>query len=371
MNQIVRKEVEAIVRAVSEPDLGELPPVEAYEDFGPLEPVEVAKKSVPEEVKRPDPIPFSFVNLRDAVRKPKIDLDFIMKGFLKNSISLLVGTGGIGKSSLLLGVAFGLANPELDVYRLNIGKQPRKVMILFAEDDAVVVNNRVHDFCKELKLDAKQVDEAIDSGAIMFTCDSDLMKHMKDIDWLHQLRATIVEHGVDLIVFDTWSVLSGIENENDNAEAKQILLNLKNHILMPKEDHKVSIMLAHHTNESGDIRGAKALKANTRTTYIMRAPIDDEVEQLLKREEDPRDYVRLELNKCNYDRTGPLAWFKRGDHGVLHVAEDEITESLNLITVGLKARFRGRSGRRPAAAPAASVMSSEKPEEEGDGYANW
>lgn len=367
MNQTVRKEVSAVIRAVSEPNLDELPPPEAYEDHLSEDYLEAALKSVPEEEKDIKLIEFSFVNLRDSLTKPKHKYDFVLKGLLCNTIGVLAGTGGIGKSSLLLGAALGLADPNLDVYKLNVDEKARKVMILFAEDDKEVVSNRFQEFCNEHELDQDTALAAFDSGALRFTCDAELMKSMKNVAWLKQLRLNIVANGIDVIVFDTYSVLSGVENENDNAEAKQVLLNLKNHILVPKDEHKVSIILTHHTNESGDLRGAKTLKANTRAVYIMRYPLPEEAEQLVKRNLDPADFVRLELNKCNYEKTGTLAWFKRGDYGVLHMAEDKIAEALNSVVLRSKANGRGNGRRSTAASTAAPAT----PEDEGDGYASW
>ena len=292
--------------------------------------------------KVPHVIDFKFVDPIAAAHNARIEIPMLIKGLKRGTVGVLAGQGGIGKSTLILGLAYGLAHPDLDVFGMSESKEIRRVMILSAEDDADIVSNKMKDFDTLHKLDGRKRQLAKDS--VFITADRDLMKKISDPEWMANLKKTLEELKIDLIVFDTYSVFGGVENENDNAEAAAII-NVINKDLIAST--QLSVLLIHHTNNEGNIRGAKALKDNTRVTYIVRKPTEDEAENLEAAGLDPTDYANFGIIKSNYARSGSLCWLKMSATGIFMLADEDAVEAINKKddekSSGSKKSKKGRS----------------------------
>lgn len=274
--------------------------------------------------KIPQVLDFNFVDPVEAGVNSRIHIPMLIKGLKRGTVGVLAGQGGIGKSTLILGLAYGLAHPDLDVFGMSECDDPRQVLILSAEDDSAIINNKMKDFDELYKFDDRK--RQLAKNSVFITADRNLMKKINDPEWMANLKLTIESLKIDLVVFDTYSVFGGIENENDNAEAAAVI-NIINQDLIAGTE--LTALLIHHTNSDGNIRGAKALKDNTRVTYIVRNPNDDESEKLEAGGFNASEYANFGIIKSNYARSGSLCWLKMSSTGIFMLAEEDAVEAIN------------------------------------------
>lgn len=280
--------------------------------------------------------PISPVN---AKKKPKIFIPTILKGFKTGIVGVLAGTGGIGKSTLLLGIVYGLADKRADVFNLSTSEKPLKVLFMSAEDDEAVVNNRMHDFAVHHKL-PDEVLEQVEAQACI-TCERLSMKKITDKAWLTALKLYCIQNTIDLVIFDTYSIFSGVQNENDNSEATAVIDALYKDLIA---DTQLSVLLVHHTNSEGNIRGAKALRENTRVTYVIRKPEDEEIEKIEAAGFDSTKYANLGIIKTNYDQLGSMCWLKMTKNGIFELAELDMVIAVNQKSESAKSGHKKSKG---------------------------
>lgn len=241
---------------------------------------------------------FSFVSPTKATENEAPKIETLIFGWKKGTISVFAGEGGIGKSTILLAIASAIASPfqAHDIYKLATCTKPNRVLMLSGEDDQDTVTLRMKRFYERNGLDPSIVEDNL-----LVTCDVDLFGKLSDETWLWELKNTLDDEEIDVLIIDTWSVFSAIDNENDNAECSKILKAMKKILIgNPKDgESKLSVMIVHHTNADGGIRGAKALKDNTRATYIMRA-MNEKEEAKARAKSLEGTYVALDLHKSNY-----------------------------------------------------------------------
>lgn len=91
--------------------------------------------------------------------------------------------------------------------------------------------------------------------------------NLSDPSAVDALCAIVAEGEYDVICIDTLSQLGGIENENDNAQMAAVV-NAAKRIRQARPGS--TVILVHHTNKSGGIRGASALEGNLDTVIMLR-----------------------------------------------------------------------------------------------------
>lgn len=75
---------------------------------------------------------------------------------------------------------------------------------------------------------------------------------------LARLDAACGDHDADLLVLDTWARVSGVSDENDNAEASSVIAALDR----MRHRHDLDVIVVHHARKDGlEMRGASALLA--------------------------------------------------------------------------------------------------------------
>lgn len=75
---------------------------------------------------------------------------------------------------------------------------------------------------------------------------------------LARLDAAMDDHAADLLVLDTWARVSGMSDENDNAEASRVVAALDR----IRHRHDCDVIVVHHARKDGTtMRGASALLA--------------------------------------------------------------------------------------------------------------
>lgn len=83
--------------------------------------------------------------------------------------------------------------------------------------------------------------------------------NLSDPGAVDELCSIVADEEFDVICIDTLSQLGGIENENDNAQMAAVV---RAALRIRKARPGSTVILVHHTNKSGGIRGASALEGN-------------------------------------------------------------------------------------------------------------
>lgn len=91
--------------------------------------------------------------------------------------------------------------------------------------------------------------------------------NLSDPSAVDELCSIVDEEEFDVIVIDTLSQLGGIENENDNAQMAAVV---RAALRIRKARPGSTVILVHHTNKSGGIRGASALDGNLDTVIMLK-----------------------------------------------------------------------------------------------------
>jgi hypothetical protein len=183
--------------------------------------------------------------------------DFIVEDFISaESLNFLVAKRNLGKTFLLVDLichmAFGL--PWL-------GKATQQVPIVFVLGEGKPgMFQRIRSWCTANGKDIEVVKKWITwvNGARL----------MSDIS-IERVEAAVRWSSAKLLIFDTWSATSGVENENDAAQTAEIISRLA--LLSPKP----AILFSHHpTKASQDtenlvMRGSGTLEGSADVVMVM------------------------------------------------------------------------------------------------------
>jgi hypothetical protein len=232
--------------------------------------------------------------------------------FCRGFVSLLLGDGGVGKTSLrylqYLSLAIGRPLTGEHVHHRS------RILIVSLEDDADEVRRRLRAAMLQHGLSAADV-----RGYLYFWTPTRL-KLMTEVEGVLvrgqleiELRVAVKTYGIDLISIDPF-VKSHSADENSNSQIDEVCVLLTT----IASECKCAIDLLHHTRKgpgdpgNADIgRGASALKDGARLVRTITRMSTDEA-QLFGLSEDERvRLVRLDNGKVNI--TPPAAgarWFK-------------------------------------------------------------
>lgn len=94
--------------------------------------------------------------------------------------------------------------------------------------------------------------------------------HVNEPETIEALKRNVVERGVELLIVDPFTTVSGMEDENDNSEARDVMDVLLKEFV--NDGPKITVVFIHHPskNGSGDsIRGAGDILGKTYLHYIL------------------------------------------------------------------------------------------------------
>ncbi len=266
------------------------------------------------------------MSIRASFQGPKRHLDFVLPGFLRGTIGLLVGAGGSGKSFLALQSAISRAIGE-DVF--GIWRQPiaqGRTLILSVEDGEDIIHNRLHEIGTHL---TSEMWDLVDSNLEimpMFGRSFRIAERTGDrilISYLmEELCNYVKSHGFSLIIIDTLNRSLGGLDENSNGEMGEMLAVLE----WVCREANTAILLLHHANklsvrdgatDQAAARGASALVDNARWAGVMAGMSDTELKGFDIAADDRRSWVKLDLPKLNYSASEQIKWLRRVEGGVL------------------------------------------------------
>ena len=223
-----------------------------------------------------------------------------------NTVTLLGGDGGTGKSLLALQLAVATATGTSWIGR-DI-EQPGKALVLSAEDDIEELFRRWDDICESEGLSMSSLSNLL----IRSTAGEETLLATLD-GKTNMLKATAIYETVcasmkrerpALLVLDTLADLHA-GNENDRAHARQFI-GLLRHLAI--EYQCAVVLLAHPSltgmNSGSGLSGSTAWNASVRSRLYLKRVKDGDYEA------DP-DARTLETMKANYGPTGgiiPLTW---------------------------------------------------------------
>jgi RecA-family ATPase len=182
---------------------------------------------------------------------------WLVEGIFPAGLSLLFGAEKTGKSYIALQTAWSYATGTR-WFRRKCREEPGQVLYLAGEGVA------------DLKLRVEALVEATDcqpGGLIRWWTEPLSLAKERDAA---KLRLAVKECGASLVVVDTWRRFSGLADENDASQVSAALA--------PLEDlttQGVSVLVVHHSNAEGGIRGSTALSGAVESAA--RAIIDPEV----------------------------------------------------------------------------------------------
>jgi hypothetical protein len=159
-------------------------------------------------------------------------VEFVIDGFISNKITVIAGPPGVGKTSLLVPLAFHaahLCDPDSEI------KPILRRRVIYVTEDADQVERIIYGICKHEKLKVPK-----EGFRYWFRIENAKRKKGEDLAaFISKMRE---EYSVNLgpeygdyiveplIVLDTSNATIDLDNENDNAEAGKIIAEIKSAI---------------------------------------------------------------------------------------------------------------------------------------------
>jgi hypothetical protein len=256
-----------------------------------------------------------WANLDDYFNKEPAPLEFILPGYLTGTVGGLVSQGGLGKSTIIIQAAMGVACPEANLLGIDIGKHGR-VAILAAEDPDESLHHRFFKMSRHFNPEVRQI---LKENLRVSPCVGHGVDLMSD-EWQDTIEEAAT--GAVLLVMDTLTRFHGL-NENDGADAKAIMSKMEGIATRTG----ASILYLHHVNKSAAMngmtdlqqaaRGSSVFVDNARWLSFVAGMSEDEAKKSSIQNDDRRNYLRFNISKQNYGPPIKDCWFKRGDGGVL------------------------------------------------------
>ncbi len=263
--------------------------------------------------------------------KPK-PIDMVLHGLPLGSVGVILGSGGVGKSMLVLHIAHAVATGRDDLGNCLLGNNPNshkktrtagRVVYLAGEDAEDIIHHRVHAFVKHVQVSqrANVVASFAQNVAIvplvgiapsLLTTRGELID-----DAVASIREAA--HGARLLVIDPLRQFNA-GDENDNG----MMTTLIKAIAQIAHEERCAIIIVHHVSKAGAkgdpdasmSRGAVAITDNARWVLALGKLSKRRCEDLKLAREAWR-YVGVGKVKANYAAIGKATILVRGAGGVL------------------------------------------------------
>ncbi len=271
--------------------------------------------------------------LCDFFREAPPPLEFILPGFLRKTVGVLVAAGSTGKSFYAIQACMSIAAGR-DIFGLFGGAEitAGNVAYVALEDPREVFWSRIYGIGQYLRNERgeeyfSEIEAAMDRVSLHTLYGRGYRPmNPNDLTASDQFRQTIDEvkaQGARFVVIDTYSRFLAGHSEQDNAVASTIVSIVEQLC----NETNASALVIHHTNkasqfggaqgEQGAARGASALTDNARFQLNMWTMPAAEAEKYGLTDEERKSYVFAEATKANHMAPEGKRWLTRGRGGVL------------------------------------------------------
>lgn len=296
------------------------------------------------------------LNIRSALASAPPALDFVLPGLLSGTAGTIVGSGGVGKTSLLLQLSMALSsNMPLAGQIFSMESQPARVVFVAAEESADIMRIRLHAINDSMKQQAHLL--SLENGDDTVTLlennlcllpaaghSVSLLKNGEPTPFYDELCKLC--HGARLIVIDPLRRLHD-GDENSSATMTQLVQLLES---LAKRTG-AAVIAAHHVNKgaafagltelAGASRGSSALTDAVRWQVNLSSMSEPEAKAFGLAAE-RKSYLRLDFAKANYMAPQPTIWMKRLEGGALTQVDLSSGSSPKTRTLGKSnSRVRG------------------------------
>jgi len=99
--------------------------------------------------------------------------------------------------------------------------------------------------------------------------------NLKDPQMVTDLRQYLIDNKIDLLIFDPFTSISGMDDENSNAEARKVMDTMR-HNFVDDPEVRCSVIFIHHPpkNSPGVIRGAGDIKGKVDLHFVIQKKRD-------------------------------------------------------------------------------------------------
>ena len=266
--------------------------------------------------------------------KPK-PIDMVLDGLPLGSVGVILGSGGVGKSILMLHIAHAVATGRDDLGGCLLGTAANhvgRVVYLAAEDADDIIHHRVYAFADHIPADRRgsvvaTIAENVDIVPLVGTAPTLLTTRGElNDDALASIREAA--HGARLLIIDPLRQFHA-GDENDNGAVTTVIKALA-HIA---HEERCAIIIIHHVSKAGAkdepdagmSRGASAITDNARWVLAVGKMTKGRCEKLGLTRKAWR-YVGVGKVKANYAEVGDMTILVRGPGGVLEPLAVPITK---------------------------------------------
>jgi hypothetical protein len=249
-------------------------------------------------------------NETDIPVRPWLAVGYLLRG----AVTVVVGPGGVSKSSLMLSWAVGLA---LGVpCHAMTPLQSCRVMTYNVEDDADEQRRRLSAILTRMGRTPEHIAGRIerispeDTGTLI-TRDAGGLQI--DTDVLMEIEERIEAFGPDILILDPLAELHTSE-ENDNTALRAVIARFRS----LADKHYIALVIIHHTRKGvvvpGDAdatRGASSIASAARVLLTVSGMTELDAKAFGLPAESRKHYFRVDGGKSNYASVTDAEWFER------------------------------------------------------------
>jgi hypothetical protein len=211
-------------------------------------------KPMPPREPEEDTPPFKILTRADLRAMPRVS--WLIGGLVQTSgIVVLAGDGGIGKSAIAIDWAASIASGRPSWH----GKPVKRGRVLY------VAGEGVEGFEDRLLAWELANNLAIPDENLEFVAEGFTLSNEKAVEYM---RGRVLDDDFALVILDTFSQLSAVENENDNSEVARVLSAARD---IRQARPGTTVLICHHLSKNGAVRGASAIRNNADAVIVAKA----------------------------------------------------------------------------------------------------
>jgi hypothetical protein len=221
------------------------------------------------------PLPWSAPALRVSFSNIQHRRTLYGHDLVRGEVTVLGSPGGVGKSSLAIGMAVSLVVGK-ELLDERIRGSDLKVLLINAEDSTDEIRRRVWAFCLAHQVAEHELDRLYAAGAddrrvqaLSFLRTSEKGHSELDKTGLAQLGSALQSLSPDVIILDPLVALCASGNMNDNPSMSLVMRALKS--LAAKFD--CAILIVHHTRKNAEAGTADAISGAASIVNLARRAI--------------------------------------------------------------------------------------------------